>query len=210
MRGCQIAIVDSGIHLNHPHAGGVIGGVGIGPGGERSEDFVDRLGHGTAVAAAIHEMAPEAELWIVRIFERELRATVEQLVAGLEWALDRNADVINLSLGTTNPEHRRRLLPIVERAVREGRRIVSARSMGGIPCLPGAMEGVTAVEADAATPRGELREEDGWLAASPYPRPIPGVPVERNLRGISFAVANASGILAARILAGRAAVETPQ
>lgn len=204
MRGCQIAIVDSGINLDHPHAGGVIGGVGIGPGGERGEDFLDRLGHGTAVAAAIHEMAPEAGLWIVRIFERELRATIGQLAAGLEWALDQRADVINLSLGTTNPEHRQRLLPIVQRAVREGRRIVGARSMGGVPCLPGTMEGVTAVEADAATPRGELRMEGGWLAASPYPRPIPGVPVERNLRGISFAVANASGILGARIVAAQA------
>ena len=32
--------------------------------------------------------------------------------------------------------------------------------------------------------------------ASPYPRPIPGVPVERNLHGISFAVANATGLIA--------------
>ena len=34
------------------------------------------------------------------------------------------------------------------------------------------------------------------LAASGYPRPIPGVPVERNLSGISFAVANVTGFLA--------------
>jgi hypothetical protein len=34
------------------------------------------------------------------------------------------------------------------------------------------------------------------LRASGYPRPIPGVPPERNLSGISFAVANATGALA--------------
>ncbi|MDH3270300.1 MAG: hypothetical protein OEN56_03145, partial [Gemmatimonadota bacterium] len=34
------------------------------------------------------------------------------------------------------------------------------------------------------------------LRASPYPRPIPGVPPERNFNGISFAVANASGVVA--------------
>ena len=33
------------------------------------------------------------------------------------------------------------------------------------------------------------------VQASGYPRPIPGVPPERNLKGISFAVANATGIL---------------
>jgi hypothetical protein len=35
--------------------------------------------------------------------------------------------------------------------------------------------------------------------ASPYPRAIPGVPVDRNLHGTSFAVANMTG-LAARLL----------
>ena len=32
--------------------------------------------------------------------------------------------------------------------------------------------------------------------ASPYPRPVPGVPPERNLKGISFAVANMTGFVA--------------
>ena len=32
--------------------------------------------------------------------------------------------------------------------------------------------------------------------ASPFPRPIPGVPRERNLAGVSFAVANVTGFLA--------------
>ena len=33
------------------------------------------------------------------------------------------------------------------------------------------------------------------MHASGYPRPIPGVPPERNLKGISFAVANVTGLL---------------
>ena len=43
-------------------------------------------------------------------------------------------------------------------------------------------------------PDGSVR-----LRASGYPRPIPGVPPERNLKGLSFAVANASGFLALAI-----------
>jgi hypothetical protein len=42
------------------------------------------------------------------------------------------------------------------------------------------------------------------MRASGYPRPIPGVPPERNLRGQSFAVANATGILALLIESGPA------
>jgi hypothetical protein len=42
------------------------------------------------------------------------------------------------------------------------------------------------------------RLDDGTavFAASPYPRPIPGVPRERNLSGVSFAVANVTGFIA--------------
>ena len=40
-------------------------------------------------------------------------------------------------------------------------------------------------------PDGEVR-----VKASGFPRPIPGVPPERNLKGLSFAVANATGLLA--------------
>ena len=45
------------------------------------------------------------------------------------------------------------------------------------------------------------------LVASPYARPIPGVPLERNLNGISFAVANACGVLA-RLLADQPEVRS--
>ena len=37
------------------------------------------------------------------------------------------------------------------------------------------------------------------IRASGFPRPIPGVPPERNLRGQSFAVANATGLMALAI-----------
>jgi hypothetical protein len=34
------------------------------------------------------------------------------------------------------------------------------------------------------------------LFAAPYPRDIPGVPRERNVKGVSFAVANATAFVA--------------
>ncbi|HMA22912.1 MAG TPA: hypothetical protein VKP00_02930, partial [Gemmatimonadaceae bacterium] len=43
------------------------------------------------------------------------------------------------------------------------------------------------------------------FSASPYPRPIPGVPQERNLAGVSFAVANVTGFLARAIESGAVA-----
>jgi hypothetical protein len=53
---------------------------------------------------------------------------------------------------------------------------------------------------DWSVPRDEVEivQDDRGIAfrASGFPRPIPGVPPERNLFGLSFAVANVTGFLA--------------
>ena len=82
-----------------------------------------------------------------------------------------------------------------------------------IACLPGALrgapggEGVIGVAVHAECPRHALQLPSDTLgttlAASPYPRPVPGVPPERNLSGVSFAEANVTGLLA-RFLERRA------
>ena len=41
------------------------------------------------------------------------------------------------------------------------------------------------------------------LSTSPYPRDIPGVSRERNVNGVSFAVANATGFVARALEAAR-------
>ncbi len=194
---CRVAILDSGVTQNHPHIGNVAGGIAITPQGT-VEDYTDWLGHGTAVAAAIHEKAPEAELLIVKIFGRRLAATMDQLLQGLEWALDQHADFINLSLGTQNENHRDRFIPLITRASQLGSQIISAHKIGNHPCFPGSLPGVIGVEANPAIPRHEIRYSDNLVTASPYPRPIPGVPPEKNLHGVSFAVANVTGYLAAQ------------
>jgi hypothetical protein len=177
----NIAIVDSGIHAGHPHVGAVAGGVSLVGG-----DWTDRLGHGTAVAGAIREKAPGASLYAVRIFDRRLSAEIDAIVRALEWCRAEGMDLVNLSLGTANEAHRERFAQVLGDLT-----VVSVAGM-----LPGTMGGVIAVAADAECPRERFRYRDGVFYASPYPRPIPGVPVERNLRGASFAVANMTGLVA--------------
>ena len=195
----RVAILDSGVTRDHPHIGNVIDGIAITPQGTTG-DYVDWVGHGTAVAAAIHEKAPDAELLIVKIFGRQLAATIHQLVTGIEWALDQHADFINLSLGTQNEDHCERFRPLIERSVHAGSQIISARRIHGKACFPGSMSGVIGVEANPAVSRNEIRYSDDLAVASPFPRPIPGVPPEKNLHGVSFAVANVTGYLCAQTI----------
>jgi subtilisin family serine protease len=202
-RPVRVAIVDSGVYAGHPHVHGVVSGRSFVAGAD-PDDYIDRNGHGTAVAAAIREKVPSAALIAVKIFDRELRTTVDALARAIEWAAAQHVDLINLSLGTTNPEHATRLQEALEAARADGAAVVAAADQGGIPSLPGSLQPVVAVWVEWECPRDQVIIESAdanviRLMASPYPRPIPGVPPERNLRGASFAVANATGIIAAQL-----------
>jgi subtilisin family serine protease len=207
----RVAVVDSGVNVPHPHLPAVAGGLGIDAEGNVSEGYVDRLGHGTAVAAAIYEKAPGVELWVVKVFDRELATSVPTLVRAMDWASETGCRLINMSLGTSNGFRRTELAPAMERAVACGALVVSAFEFQEARWYPGSMPGAVGVVMDPAHPRDSVSvvEIEGRpvLSASPHPRPIPGVPPERNLNGISFAVANATGVLA-NILADELRVRT--
>lgn len=203
-----MAIIDSGVHAAHPHVGGVGGGIAITDEGDHP-DYVDRLGHGTAVAAAIREKAPHAELFAVKIFDRTLSASVPVLVRAIDWAVASGMHLVNLSLGTAVLHHEAILRAAVDRAATAGLAIAAARDHAGVRWLPGSIRSpaIVPVQLDWDCPRGEWRmaveEGDTVYRASGFPRPIPGVPPLRNLSGISFAVANVTGLLAGSGLGAR-------
>jgi len=194
----RIAVVDSGVHLQHPHIIARTHGVAIGA-EDSDPSFADGLGHGTAVMAAIQEKAPHAEYYAVKIFGDCLRTTVDHLVRGIDWAIENRMHLVNLSLGVTGPQYQPLLADVVHRARAAGVILVSAWEAGGKRAMPGCMDGVIGVELDWDLPRSRFRVMDGGpvrFAASGYPRTLPGVPPERNLNGISFAVANMTGFAA--------------
>ena len=186
-------------------------GVRIFSDGEMDLDFVDRIGHGTAVAAAILEKAPDVDLVAVRVFDRSLATSADVLTREISWAAGEGARLINLSLGTTNPARAAVLGAAVDEAVAAGAIVVSAAEADGVTWLPGSLPNAVGVTLDATCDRHELvvtmddARRTVRCGASGYPRPIDGVPVERNLAGISFAVANVTGFLA-RLLSKNPAI----
>jgi subtilisin family serine protease len=197
-RGVRVAIIDSGVNPSHPHVAGVAGGVAISPAGQTAS-YLDRLGHGTAVAGAIREKAPRAELFAVKIFDRSLTAALDTLLHAMEWSIDRGMHILNLSLGAIRQQHRDRFERILARAADARVAVVSARESAGRALLPGCLPGSISVALDWDCPRDCYycsQESPPVFFASGFPRPIPGVPQERNLNGISFAVANITGFAA--------------
>ena len=200
-RGVRIAVIDSGVNAAHPHIGRVDGSVTITATGEIEPGVaLDVLGHGTAVMAAIQEKAPEAEYFAIKLFDTALKAKTPNLLRAIEWAMDHQVDVINLSLGTRNLKYLDSFHAIAAKASAQGVTLVAARDADGQPCLPGCLIEVISVALDWDCHRNSYRveESDGnpIFHASGYPRSLPGLPSTRNLHGISFAVANMTGLVA--------------
>lgn len=205
-RGVRVAVIDSGVHAAHPHVGGVAGGIAFDGEGRCSDDYLDRIGHGTAVTAVIKEKAPEAECHAVRIFADRLSARAATVIAAMEWAIAEGMHIINLSLGTTNQAHEPAFRATVARAAAAGVLIVSAQDDDEHLWLPGGLAGVVGVKAGWDCPRHQLRISAGTAGpvfqTSGFARPIGGIDPWRNLHGSSFAVANVTGVLCG-LLTGR-------
>ena len=156
--------------------------------------------HRLEITAAIREKAPDAELFAVKVFDRALSTNIGCLVDGIDWAVASGVHLVNLSLGTAREEHAAALTVAVARAAQRGTVVVAAREDEGVRWLPGSLPGVLPVAVDWTLPRDRFRTEavDGLTIfhASGFAREIPGVPRERNLHGVSFAVANMTAFAA--------------
>jgi subtilisin family serine protease len=102
-------------------------------------------GHGTMVAGLIHLVAPKAKLMPVRVFGANGAATISQVVAGIYWAVDHDANVINMSFSTT--ENSPALAAAIDYATRKGVICVAAAGNDGkaTPVWPAAYDNVIGV-----------------------------------------------------------------
>ena len=108
-RGVRVCILDSGVEPNHPAVGPIQGAVAVlrGHDGEitiEPDEEGDLVGHGTACAGIVRSLAPECELFSVRVLGAGYTGSGAILVAGLRYAIENGFDVVNMSLSTTKRE----------------------------------------------------------------------------------------------------------
>jgi len=105
--GITVAIVDSGVDLEHPDlVSNIVSGISFVAG---SNDVNDGYGHGTHLAgiiaasannAGIVGVAPEAKLMPVKVIDDSGGGSAADVAKGIKWAADQQADIINLSIGS--------------------------------------------------------------------------------------------------------------
>ncbi|WP_413299610.1 S8 family peptidase [Bacillus sp. 1P10SD] len=139
-KGVTIAILDTGCDLTHPDLRErIIGGrnftrddKGI------KEVYRDYNGHGTHVAgtmaATINQkgvvgVAPEANLLIVKVLDRNGSGQYEWIINGIYYAIEQKVDIISLSLG--GPEDVPELHEAIQKAVANNILVVCAAGNEG-------------------------------------------------------------------------------
>lgn len=179
--GVKVAVIDSGVDATHPRVGGVQGGVIVepddsAPGGVRVTEapHEDLFGHGTACAAIIRSLAPDCEIYSVRVLGAKLSGRGTVFAAGLEWAVDAGMHVVNLSLSTGRANYFGVFHRLADRAYFAGTTIVAAINNVPAPSYPAQFASVVSVAA---------RDADEGLAYNPTP------PVEFGAPGIDIDVA---------------------
>ncbi|MEV6192878.1 S8 family serine peptidase [Streptomyces sp. NPDC051920] len=111
-KGVKVAVLDTGVDVNHPDLAGAI---------ERTASFVpgeaitDLNGHGTHVAGTVagsgaasggdyKGVAPDADLYVGKVLGGADGSGQDSWVmAGMQWAAESGADVVNMSLGDSYP-----------------------------------------------------------------------------------------------------------
>ena len=155
-RGVKVAVIDSGIERDHPALGdSVKGGVIVeldedeefGIRVDPDDDISDLSGHGTACAGIIHAIAPEAELYSVRVLGRDMRGRAMQFAGGLDWAIENGMQVCNMSLSTSKQDYFGLFHDLADQAAFKNMNLVSAVNNIPAPSYPSTFSSVISVAA---------------------------------------------------------------
>lgn len=186
-RGVKVAVVDSGIDGTHPAVGEVAGYVAVeaDPEGEAGTRYVegphdDLVGHGTACAGIVRAMAPEVDIYSVRVLGPNLKGKGALFLAGIQWAVDHRMDVVNMSLSSKSDAMFAPLHEVADDAFFDGTVLVCAANNVPGPTYPSQFASVISVAA--------RETDDPWsLAYNPTP------PVEFAARGVDVELAWTGG-----------------
>ncbi|KUO72006.1 MAG: peptidase [Desulfosporosinus sp. BRH_c37] len=136
-QGMTIAIVDTGVALNHPDLkDNLISGYNAITKSEAPSSYQDNNGHGTHVAGiaaaernnvGIIGVAYQAKIMPIKAMDSFGEGYDDTIAAGIVWAADHGAKIINLSLGAENVTHPTDMLKqSVAYAVNKGCLLVAA------------------------------------------------------------------------------------
>jgi hypothetical protein len=144
--GVIVAVLDTGIDLNHPGFNGRL------IDSAKRWNFVDNnndvaetnngngYGHGTAVAGVVLQVAPKATIMPLKVLDSNGSGDLDNIIAAIDYAVRNGARVINISLGST--EYSDALWTVIDNALNNNVYVVASvgnDSKQNAATYPGAM-----------------------------------------------------------------------
>lgn len=106
--GVRVAVIDTGLDMNHPLFGGRLAWPMFdfvdNDGNPQDEPGGSGFGHGTFVAGLIALTAPQATIMPLRAFGPDGTGSSFNIAKAIRYATDNGAQVVNLSFGLTQPD----------------------------------------------------------------------------------------------------------
>jgi len=183
--GIKVAVLDTGTDYTHPDLkANYLGGYDF---VNRDNDPMDDHSHGTHVAGTVAAAsngfgvlgaAPQAGLYSVKVADSSGYCSYSNIIAGINWAVDNNADVITMSLGGTSSSST--LQSACDNAYSKGVVLVGAAgNSGGAVIYPAAYSSVIAVSAVDST-----NTRASWSCYGPQIEfAAPGVSIKSTMPG---------------------------
>lgn len=205
-RGVSVAIIDSGVDINHPELNGSVKkSFDAAKDGNKvvfkESEAGDSAGHGTACAGIIAKIAPDVEINSIKVLGSGGLGDGHAFLASLEFAIKQRFQIINLSLGTTKPQFAIPLHDLIDRAYQAGTILVAAANNLPRPSLPSVFSSsLISVSKSAETDPFRF----GFRFGEVIELTAPGVNIRttwlnggyRKLTGNSFACPHIVGIIA--------------
>ncbi|MBC7795495.1 MAG: S8 family serine peptidase [Pyrinomonadaceae bacterium] len=206
-RGVSVAIIDSGIETTHRDLRGKVRESleGFADGNNKvtfqTTNSGDSAGHGTACAGIISKIAPDVDIYSLKVLGANASGAGLTFLAGLEYAIKRRFRVINLSLGTTKPQYAAPLHDLLDRAYQAGCVVVAAANNLPQPSFPSVFSSSL-----ISVVKGEMTDafDFTFRVGEPIELVAPGINVTtawlgdgyKQLTGNSFACPHIVGIVA--------------
>ncbi|UII55693.1 S8 family serine peptidase [Cytobacillus spongiae] len=136
-KGIKVAIIDTGVATDHPDLT-VRDGTCALESYKCKNSYNDDNGHGTHVAGVVAAkdndygivgVAPYAEIYAVKALDQYGNGTTTTIMAGLDWAIKQDVDIINLSLTTPFEDYGMKAL--IDQAVSKGIIVIAAAGNEG-------------------------------------------------------------------------------
>lgn len=113
---------------------------------EQSEQGASGISHGTVGCQMISQYGKFDEIYLVEVLDETESGSIDNLETALQWCLNQEIDMINLSIGSIEEDNFPILKELCQKLYEQGKIIIAAENNNGICSAPSIFDEVVSVK----------------------------------------------------------------